>query len=105
MSLGSLKAGPENVTPKGEGCGVKPAGRLARVGVKKPPGTITLGYPARAGGLAPKLAGNKTASNFFPAQLPWSATSPAHSAGTTPVYRTSRPQVRVSLRASARSAR
>src|SRR6266853_3218124 len=100
MSLGSLNAGPENVTPKGEDFALKPAGRFAAGLGKNPPGTITLGYPARAGALAPKLAGKRTASNFFPAQLPWSATSPAHAAGTTPVYRTSRPQVRVSLRSS-----
>src|SRR3982074_793095 len=99
MSLGSLNAGPENVTPKGEGCALKLAGIAAGLG-KNPPGTITLGYPARAGALAPKLAGKRTASNFLPAQLPWSATSPAHSAGTVPVKRTSRPQARVNFRSS-----
>src|SRR5437016_10704711 len=103
MSLGSLNAGPENVTPKGEGRALKSAGTAAGLG-KNPAGTMTLGYPARAGGLAPKLAGNRTASNFLPFQLPWSATSPSQSLGTAPVYRTSRPQVLVSLRSSARSA-
>src|SRR5229473_2959998 len=103
MSLGSLNAGPENVTPKGEGFALKPGGTGAVLG-KNPPGTITLGNPARAGALAPKLAGKRTASNFFPAQLPWSATSPAHSGGTTPVYNTSRPQVLVNWRSRARSA-
>src|ERR671930_781265 len=105
MSFGSLNAGPENVTPNGEGFASKPAGRPAAGLGKNPPGTMTLGYPARAGGLAPKFAGNRTASNFLPVQLPWSATSPAHSGGTTPLYRTSSPQVRVSFRSSARSAR
>src|SRR4051812_50208705 len=68
MSLGSLNAGPEKVTPKGERSGVKPAGSCARDGWKSPAGTMTLGYPARAGGLAPKVAGERTASNFFPMQ-------------------------------------
>src|SRR6267143_183410 len=52
MSLGSLNAGPENVTPNGEGCALKPAGTAAGLG-KNPPGTMTLGYPARAGESAP----------------------------------------------------
>src|SRR5258708_36945592 len=84
MSLGSLNAGPENVAPKGEGRALKPGGRPPAGLGKNPPGTITLGYPARAGGLAPKLAGKRTASNLCPAQHPWLDTSPPHSGGAPP---------------------
>src|SRR3954468_20716244 len=120
MSLGSLHAAPQKVTPKGERSGVKPAGSCARDGWKSPAGTITLGYPALAGGLGPKLAGKRTASNFFPMELRppaaaaawfaatqsaisgWQAAGSA--SGRAPLKRTSKPQVRVSSRSKARSA-
>src|SRR2546427_8075034 len=57
---------------------------------------------ARAGGLAPKLAGNRTASNFLPLQVPLSATSPSQSLRTAPAYRTARAPGLVRLRSSAR---
>src|SRR5439155_16764190 len=104
ISLGSLNAGPENVAPKGDGSAPKLGGTAAGLG-KKPAGTITLGYPARAGGLAPKFAGKRAASNFLPVGPTGMATTSVHSAGTIPVYSTSRPHVLVSFRSSARSAR
>src|SRR2546422_10199405 len=96
MSFGSLNAGPEKVTPKGEVFGWKFGSALSMLALfklgKNPAGTMTLGYPARAGGVAPKLAGNRTASNFLPLQIPWSASGPSHSFSTAPVKRPTRPQ-------------